>query len=315
MRAFSPLGKHCYITGGTAGLGLELAKQLVQMGAHVTVVARRRPLLDAALEQMSAIAYGGSKSEKGETVVNNLDGTQKLAAISADLSTAEGCQQALKEATAQIGVVPDYVFCCAGAATPRLFLDHPTNEFQQSFNVNYFSALYTAHEATRLMLENNVHGKIVFVGSTLSFMSFAGYASYAPAKAALRSLADALRHEFLDRIDVHMYFPGNIDSPGYVEENKVKPEITKKIEGVSDALAPAVTAKAMIAGLKSKKFQITSDFITDLARAGTIGASPASNAFLDFFKVILAYIALGVWRLTELDKYARDALRKNDPKA
>lgn len=34
------MSQHCYITGGSAGLGKSLAIQLVKRGAHVTVVAR-----------------------------------------------------------------------------------------------------------------------------------------------------------------------------------------------------------------------------------------------------------------------------------
>jgi hypothetical protein len=44
--------QHCYVTGGSTGLGLELAKLLTQMGAHVSIVARNQERLDAALSQL-----------------------------------------------------------------------------------------------------------------------------------------------------------------------------------------------------------------------------------------------------------------------
>lgn len=47
------------------------------------------------------------------------------------------------------------------------------------------------------MVQTGVKGRIVFIGSTLSLMSFVGYASYSPAKHALRGLADTLRSELL----------------------------------------------------------------------------------------------------------------------
>jgi hypothetical protein len=44
--------QHCYVTGGSTGLGLELAKLLTQKGAHVSIVARNQERLDAALSQL-----------------------------------------------------------------------------------------------------------------------------------------------------------------------------------------------------------------------------------------------------------------------
>lgn len=69
------------------------------------------------------------------------------------------------------------------------------------------------------MRDGKLKGKIVFVSSMLGLLSFVGYATYSPSKFAVRGLADTLRNE-LKRygIDVHIFFPGNIDSPGYVTE-------------------------------------------------------------------------------------------------
>lgn len=49
---FVPEGKHCYITGGSTGLGKGLAIELAKRGAHVTIVARRTAELEAAAEQI-----------------------------------------------------------------------------------------------------------------------------------------------------------------------------------------------------------------------------------------------------------------------
>ena len=59
-------GKQALVTGGTDGIGLEIARQLRDRGARVAVVGRRAELLDRA---------------QGE----------RLEAIAGDLSSAEGC--------------------------------------------------------------------------------------------------------------------------------------------------------------------------------------------------------------------------------
>jgi len=44
--------QHVYITGGSQGLGLELAKLVAQKGAHVSIVARTQSKLDSALKEL-----------------------------------------------------------------------------------------------------------------------------------------------------------------------------------------------------------------------------------------------------------------------
>jgi 3-dehydrosphinganine reductase len=66
----------------------------------------------------------------------------------------------------------------------------------------------------------------------------------------ITGLAECLRSEFqLYGLSIHAYFPGTILSPGYIEENKTKPDITKKIEGgESDGLTPEQCARGLLKG-------------------------------------------------------------------
>lgn len=45
-------GVHCYVTGGSSGLGLSLSLLLVTKGAHVSIVARNQEKLDKALAEL-----------------------------------------------------------------------------------------------------------------------------------------------------------------------------------------------------------------------------------------------------------------------
>ena len=70
------------------------------------------------------------------------------------------------------------------------------------------------------MVESKIKdGKIVFISSVLGLMSFAGWSTYSPTKYAVRGLADTLRNE-LQRysINVHIFFPGTIFTPGFEVE-------------------------------------------------------------------------------------------------
>lgn len=49
--------QHCYVTGGSAGLGLALAVLLTKKGADVSIVARNEERLQKALAEME-VSFG-----------------------------------------------------------------------------------------------------------------------------------------------------------------------------------------------------------------------------------------------------------------
>ena len=53
-----PFAQHCYITGGSTGLGLELAVLLTKLGANVSIVARDKGRLEKALQQLEVWTSG-----------------------------------------------------------------------------------------------------------------------------------------------------------------------------------------------------------------------------------------------------------------
>jgi 3-dehydrosphinganine reductase len=62
-------------------------------------------------------------------------------------------------------------------------------------------------------------------------------------------LADTLQSEMmLYGVDVHIFFPTTMFTPGHDEENKTKPEIVKNIEGTSDGLTAEQAALALFKG-------------------------------------------------------------------
>ena len=114
------------ITGGSQGLGLALAKQLISQGAHVTICSRSLAKLELAHKEL----------EK-----QRINETQRIELVSADVSSFAGAQRAVE----QCSVAPDIVFCCAGGAKPGLFVEQSEADFQAAVETDYFTALSTAH--------------------------------------------------------------------------------------------------------------------------------------------------------------------------
>jgi len=147
------------------------------------------------------------------------------------------------------------------------------------------------------MVANRTPGRIVFVSSVLGYMSIIGYSSYAPAKHALRGLAETLRSEMLlYSINVHIFLPGTIYSPGYIQENKVKPPITLKIEETDEGVQPEQAAEVLLRGVQNGNFHIVSDLIGNLFRSSTRGATPHNNVFMDTIYGFIGWIGLPLWR-------------------
>jgi 3-dehydrosphinganine reductase len=108
---------------------------------------------------------------------------------------------------------------------------------------------------------------IVFTASLLSFCVIPGWASYAPGRAAIRMLADTLREEcLLYDIDIHCTFPANFWSPGFQDEEKTKPTITRTLEATAGAESTEVVAQRIIDRLERGHKHITYNFTGSMVK-------------------------------------------------
>ncbi|WFD49820.1 hypothetical protein GLX27_004505 [Malassezia furfur] len=277
-KVWDPRGKRVLVTGGSQGLGLALAQLLASRGAHVVICSRTEGKLQAALREVEAA---------------RVDASQELQYVAADVSTFAGAQQAL----AACGAVPDTVFCCAGGAKPGYFVEQVEADFEAAVRTDYFTALSTAHASAKAMRAHHVAGRIVLVSSVVGMMGLVGYAQYAPMKFAIRGLAETLRSEFqLYGLQVHCYCPATILSPGFDEEQKTKPQVTKDIEEGDEQKTPAQCAVHLLRGVERGRFLITDGLVGSLLRVTTSGSAPGHGVLVDTLLAVPARVLLLGWR-------------------
>ena len=160
------------------------------------------------------------------------------------------------------------------------------------------------------MKASGTKGRLVLVSSTMALTGFAGYASYGPGKHALRGLADCLRNELLPHgIQVHVAFPGTMDTPGLAIEERTKPTLTKLIEGSDQAQSPGSVAHDIMLGISREQAYITTDWTTDVLRCLTngteaskasgqweLGIAPRRSPWYDSLVMNLASVVFVPWR-------------------
>jgi 3-dehydrosphinganine reductase len=226
--------------------------------------------------------------------------TQRFHHISADLTDASECQRVIRETTAwNNGAPPDIVWCCHGSAHPTLLADTPTEQFRAQMDQNYFSSAYIAQAALQAWLPHKQPQQqqlskppmpntplparhLIFTASFVALFPLAGYSPYSPSKAALRSLSDSLSmecelyaaaHPHEPRIRVHTLFPATILTEGYEAENRIKTDLTRKLEEADAGQTPAELARKAIAGLEAGQELVATDFLTGLVMTTVMGGS------------------------------------------
>uniref|UniRef100_A0A093V554 3-dehydrosphinganine reductase n=1 Tax=Talaromyces marneffei PM1 TaxID=1077442 RepID=A0A093V554_TALMA len=285
-------GKTILITGASEGLGRSIAIQLAQKGANVVIASRSAHKLETAIADIKAAAVNPS--------------TQRFHFISADLTDPDAADRLLEETTTwNNGVAPDVVWCCAGYCHPGLFIDVPIKTLRDQMDTVYWTSAYTAHATLRrwLVPVSQTTGKehppprhLIFTASTLAVFTVSGYSPYSPPKAAMRNLSDVLVQEIemyngarrkkdadapATDVKIHIVFPMGMTSPGFENEQKLKPELTHIMEEADKPQLPEEVASIAIKGLERGDFQIITNAIGQIMRSSALGSSPRNNIFFD----------------------------------
>lgn len=276
-------GKHVLITGGSKGLGFSLAKQLaLKHESFVTVCSRTKDELDQATEIIKS------------TFPPNHSG--KIQGIVCDVTKFDQIEHLINQSEDQFGRI-SCLICCAGQALCGNFLEQPVDVLQKQIDLNYLGSAYPTKVLSKRMVDRKQKdGKICFISSQCGLTAFQGYSAYAPSKFAIRGLAEALRHEFLPyHIGVHIAFLGNIDTPGFEIEQKVKPAITKRIESFEVLQKPDDVARAVIHSLEKNEFAIYGGNLSGyfLGRVSRGLAPYGNNVFVDV--LLTPFIVLFAW--------------------
>jgi 3-dehydrosphinganine reductase len=233
--------KWALICGGSKGIGKAVAKELIQLGGSVCLVARDlKKLMDTSEELLTY----------------KVRITQQIEVISCDATDMEKLKSSLTDFIKSFGV-PNYLLNFVGISFPDYLEDLSLETFKNHMNMNYYGQLNPILILLPYFLKNK-EGYIANTSSVAGYIGQMGYGAYTPTKFAIVGLSESLRHELKPyNISVSVLFPPDTDTPGLKEELETRPEELNIISGSwGGLLTVEEVAEKFIKGLLKKKFYI-----------------------------------------------------------
>jgi 3-dehydrosphinganine reductase len=239
-------GKQVVITGGSSGVGKELARLLLARGAHVTLLARDREKLDVARNEL---------------------GGESVAVMACDVASAPQVDETFRT-LAQAGV--DVLINSAGILSEGRFDAQPLERYRQIMDTNFFGTLHCVRAAMPSLRERR--GRIVNIASIAGLLGVYGYAPYCSAKHALVGLSETLRIELQgEGVSVHLVCPPEFESPMVTDIERYRSHENRSMARSIGVMSAAAVADETLAGIERDQFMIipgrNARVMTALARA------------------------------------------------
>ncbi|MGD0296388.1 MAG: SDR family oxidoreductase [Bryobacteraceae bacterium] len=190
------------VTGGSRGLGLGIARKLVEAGYHVMAIARKET------EELTSAMREAERDHPGS-----------FHFFPFDLTNIEGIAQLVKTLRKEYGPIHGLINN-AGVSFEGTLALMPNSQIEQLIRLNTLSPVILSKYVVRSMLADG-GGRIVNVASILGSTGASGLSVYAATKASLIGFTRSLARE-VGRMGVNV----NAVAPGFVDT-----EMTKGLTG------------------------------------------------------------------------------------
>ena len=216
-------GKHALITGGSSGMGEEIARQMAAAGAKVTLVGRNEKRLDAVAEGIGSGAF----------------------AIARDISEDRAGEEIAAAAQERHGPV-SILANVAGIMELGPIEETTADSLDRQYRTNVRAPFLL----TKAMLPQlrDTAGVVIFISSMAALAAFPESCAYTSTKGAIDAMARQLAVELAPQgIRVNSIAPGEIDTPMNTEFYAEHPEFVEEMKeftpagrlGLATDIAPA----------------------------------------------------------------------------
>ncbi len=204
-------GKTAIVTGASGGMGAGIAATLIKKhGCTVIGIARSEPKMLKFIEEL------------GDEYKDQF--SYKLF----DVSVKENWENFVEEIK-EAGVKPDILINNAGILPKfKRFDRYSYEEIERAMQINFFSCVYSIKNLLPLLLESP-DPAIINIDSSAALMTLAGTSMYSASKSALKSLTEAIRVEFKDKMYVSVVCPGFTKTDIFRNQGENNDKTSKKI--------------------------------------------------------------------------------------
>lgn len=188
-------GRTALVTGGSRGIGRQIAEHFANEGANVAIIDINEEALETAKNELS---------EKGYSIYTKV----------ASVTEKEQVEQTMEEVKNHFGSI-DILVNNAGVIRDNMLFKMTDEDWLTVMDVHLKGAFFATRAAQKYMIENK-YGRIINISST-SALGNRGQANYATAKAGLQGFTKTLAIE-LGKFGV----TANAVAPGFIETDMTK---------------------------------------------------------------------------------------------
>jgi meso-butanediol dehydrogenase/(S,S)-butanediol dehydrogenase/diacetyl reductase len=183
-------GRKAVVTGGASGIGLAIARGLVEKEARVGLLDVDREKLDAAAEQL------------GDSAI----------VTPADVRSPDEVREAIAQASAALGGL-DTLVVCAGVVHVKPLAEITEEDWDRTLDVNLKGAFLCCQAAAPALSESG-RGRIVMISSDAGKRGASLLPAYSASKFGMIGLAEALAGELAPDVTVNCVCPVGVPTTG-----------------------------------------------------------------------------------------------------
>ncbi|MBA4493943.1 SDR family NAD(P)-dependent oxidoreductase [Paenactinomyces guangxiensis] len=177
MNYFSELkGKNVLVTGGSKGIGKDIALQFARLGSDVFIVGRDEQALTKTTEELKQI-------------------NPNCSYLSADITKVNEIYEMIDKFLALKGRI-DILINNAGLNIPQPALEVTEQDWDAVLDTNLKGTFFCSQRAARSMIEQGQPGKIINIVSQMAFVGYIKRAAYCSSKGGAVQLTKALAIEW-----------------------------------------------------------------------------------------------------------------------
>lgn len=221
------------VTGGSSGIGKEVAREFLRHGARITISGRNETQLNQAALELQKI--GGD-----------------VLAVRGDVSSEQDCVRLINETLNRYGRI-DVLVNNAGISMRALFAEVSLDVIRQVMDINFWGTVYCTKYALPSLIKSQ--GVVVGISSIAGIKGLPARTGYSASKFAMHGFLEALRIENLyTGLHVLICYPGftasNIRNTALNKDGKAQGESPRNEDKM---MQPDEVARELVKAVAKRK--------------------------------------------------------------